>query len=216
MAIPYDDIQSEVLNNLDVDYADSASALRFDVVNKINDAYRRLVRDFPVSRLIDSGVYESQDLLDTGIHALAKDKFLRIIAVYVDYDDSFKDKVRFGREAVVKSRFPDVFVGKLETQPVYDIRRDADPVTSVPKVYIEPVPANTVTDGLTLFAVVNTAFSSGGSIVLDYSLRGALVYMATHLCALVDYYNVDLASLMLNSYQQLLQESGVKEITDEN
>ena len=210
--ISYDAIENEVLNNLDVDFADTASAKRFDTENKINEAYRRLVRDFPTARLIESGIYESQNFLTSGIHVMPKDHYLRIIDVFLDYDGSFKDNVKHGRKATEKARFPDMFVGALETQPTYELRNNA---SFVMDLNVEPKPSLEVTDGLTLFAVINDTFDSANPINLDYSLRGALVYLATSICAMVDYYNVDLAGLMLNSYNGILQESMGKVITNE-
>ena len=168
-----------------------------------------MVRDFPIIRLRESGVYERQNLLTSGLHVMPKDHYLRILDVFVDYDGSFVDNIRHGRRAVDDSMVPDFFVGAVESQPTFQINNSESFVMTLA---VEPKPLVEITDGLTLFVVVNSTFDSTHDINLDYSLRGSLVSMATYLCALVDYYNVDLAGIMLKNYGELL---GEQVVTDE-
>jgi hypothetical protein len=202
--IAYTDILDGVLSNLEMDGSDAENIARFNVDNNIQAAYRTVCFMFPKKHLKSAARYFKQNLVTSGVHEILKDKYLRLIDIYVDYfnEGSSTDNIVPGYKALHHSQVDDFYAGKSFYQPVYE-----DKVTTDDKlnITIKPLPPTNVTNGLIIHAVENLTIDASNPCPLDISLKDALIAFATHLSALTDGYNPDLAAGQLKTYEAILR-----------
>ena len=201
--ITYAVLKDEILKNLEMDGSDAENVARFNVENNVNSAFRSVVFQFPKKFLKSAAQYFVSNLLTTGIHETAKDTYLRIIDVYVDFfNDGIGDNFVAGVKATHRSNMYETYIGRSFLQPTYD---DRVSIADKQEITIKPTPPGEIANGLTIFAVGNVTISDSVNCPLDISLKDAIVFHATHLCAMTDGYSPDLGKFFLTEYQNVLK-----------
>ena len=200
MSIPYSELTSEVVANLEIDSSDLS---RYQVVEKLNIAQLEIINTLPfkwIANIIKTTKFNLLDPANPNNHLIQyPNDFLRFVEAWVDFVNPI---TRDNRGTPLYEWISDnhhLTIDQVATTlyPMIDTEREGG-------FEIRPAPTAAVADGGVLRHVWRPPkIAITQPSLLNYNLKPLLVHRGTELSALVDNYRPDLSS----AHKKLFEEN---------
>jgi hypothetical protein len=200
--IDYNQVFREVLRGLSLDESDpdnvSDAVIKFDIHNRINEAYKQIVQEFPTKALMPASVGETKKY---ATQVALDNEYLRILGLYVDKDDEGRfisididDGVNFDMDNL-NLKSADYPVGRLEGTTLY--------FTSDSPQFMGKT--------LRVKGVIRKDYLSNEKFPLEDIMRMPLVSLAIAKAGMVAGVELEIAQIKYQEYDRALKNAlGVK------
>ena len=203
MSIPYSELTSEVVANLEIDSSDLS---RYQVVEKLNIAQLEIINTLPskwIANIITTRRFNLLDPSNPNNHLYQyPGDFLRYVEAWIDFVNPITRDNRGSPlfEWIADNHHQTIDQVATTLYPIIDIEREGG-------YEIRPAPTVAVEGGGVLRYVWRVpAIDTDQPSLLNYNLKPLLLHRGTELSALVDNYRPDLSS----AHKKLFEENLAK------